>query len=85
MHPEMSEITRKEVLIRMRRRYASAGLEYKGKLIDEAVELFGYHRNRKPLVQRRSHMKAAALRFSCGSVHKGPVKLGAATVNGIMA
>lgn len=44
MHPEMSEITRKEVLTRMRRRYASAGLEYKGKLIDEAVELFGYHR-----------------------------------------
>ena len=29
----------------MRRRYASAGYEYKGKLIDEAVELFGYHRN----------------------------------------
>jgi hypothetical protein len=44
MHPEMSEITRKEVLVRMRRRYAAAGLEYKGKLIDEAVELFGYHR-----------------------------------------
>ena len=38
MHPEMSEITRKEVLARVRRRYASAALEYKGKLIDEAVE-----------------------------------------------
>lgn len=44
MHPEMSEITRKEVLAKMRRRYGAAGLEYKGKLIDEAVELFGYHR-----------------------------------------
>ena len=44
MHPEMSEITRKEVLAKLRRRYATAGLEYKGKLIDEAVELFGYHR-----------------------------------------
>lgn len=28
----------------MRRRYAVAGPVYKGKLIDEAVELFGYHR-----------------------------------------
>lgn len=44
MHPEMSEITRKEVLARLRRRYASAGMEHKSKLIDEAVELFGYHR-----------------------------------------
>src|SRR5262249_22443741 len=44
MHPEMSEITRKEVLAKLRRRYAAAGQEYKGKLIDEAVELFGYHR-----------------------------------------
>jgi hypothetical protein len=44
MHPEMSEITRKEVLAKLRRRYAAAGLEYKGKLIDEAVGLFGYHR-----------------------------------------
>jgi hypothetical protein len=44
MHPEMSEITRKEVLAKLRRRYAAAGLEYKGKLINEAVELFGYHR-----------------------------------------
>jgi hypothetical protein len=44
MHPEMSELTRKEVLAKLRWRYATAGLEYKGKLIDEAVELFGYHR-----------------------------------------
>ena len=44
MHPEMSEITRKEVLAKLRRRYATAGLEYKTKLIDEAVDLFGYHR-----------------------------------------
>ncbi len=44
MHPEMSELTRKEVLTKLRWRYATAGLEHKGKLIDEAVELFGYHR-----------------------------------------
>lgn len=44
MHPEMSEITRKEVLAKMRGRYATAGLEYKTKLINEAVDLFGYHR-----------------------------------------
>jgi len=61
MHPEMSEITRKEVLIRMRRRYASAGLEYKGKLIDEAVELFGYHRKAAIRALGRTAVKAGVL------------------------
>jgi hypothetical protein len=65
MHPEMSELTRKEVMTELRRRYATAGLEYKGKLIDQAVELFGYHR------------KAAirALR-SLGPSRAGPYVLG---------
>jgi len=40
----MSEQTRKEVMGRMRRQYAKAGPEYKRKLLDQAVELFGYHR-----------------------------------------
>ena len=61
MHPEMSEITRKEVLIRMRRRYASAGLEYKGKLIDEAVELLGYHRKAAIRALGRTAVKAGVL------------------------
>lgn len=40
----MSQKTRKEVLTTMRRRYRSAGKEYKKKLLDQAQELFGYHR-----------------------------------------
>jgi hypothetical protein len=44
MHPEMSQITRKEILTKMQVRYGRAGLEYKSKLLDEVVELFGYHR-----------------------------------------
>jgi len=44
MHPNMSEKTRQEVLVRQRERYARAGQEYKTKIINELVELFGYHR-----------------------------------------
>jgi hypothetical protein len=44
LHPEMSQTTRKEILKKMQVRYGRAGQEYKSKLIDEVVELFGYHR-----------------------------------------
>jgi len=44
MHNEMSKETKEEVLARLRRRYASAGAEHKGKLLDQAVEVLGYHR-----------------------------------------
>jgi hypothetical protein len=44
MHPKMSQITRQEVLLRKRDRYQRAGKEHKSKIIDELVELFGYHR-----------------------------------------
>ena len=40
----MSQKTRQEVLARLRRSYAQAGPQYKAKLLDQAVELFGYHR-----------------------------------------
>jgi hypothetical protein len=40
----MSQKTRKEVLERLRRRYRTAGLEHKSKLLDQAQELLGYHR-----------------------------------------
>lgn len=44
MEPKMSQITRTEVLAQKRDRYARAGKEHKTKIINELVELFGYHR-----------------------------------------
>ena len=44
MHPKMSQITRQEVLQCKRDRYHRAGKLHKTKIIDEVVELFGYHR-----------------------------------------
>jgi hypothetical protein len=44
MHPNMSQITRQEVLVQKRDRYARAGKEHKTKILNELVELFGYHR-----------------------------------------
>ena len=40
----MSQRTRDEVLKKLSRRYQSAGQEHKGLLLDQAQELFGYHR-----------------------------------------
>ena len=40
----MSQKTREEVLAQLRQRYKSAGLEHKRKLLNQAQELFGYHR-----------------------------------------
>ncbi|HTG45078.1 MAG TPA: hypothetical protein VK633_11160 [Verrucomicrobiae bacterium] len=40
----MSRKTKKEVLEKLRRCYRKAGSEYRRKLIDQAVELMGYHR-----------------------------------------
>jgi hypothetical protein len=44
MHSDMSKETKEEVLARLRRRYTTAGAEHKAKLLDQAVELLGYHR-----------------------------------------
>ena len=40
----MSGKTRKEVIGKLRQRYRTAGMAYKSKLLDQAQELFGYHR-----------------------------------------
>jgi len=44
MNTKMSQITRQEVLVAKRDRYARAGKEHKTKIINELVELFSYHR-----------------------------------------
>jgi hypothetical protein len=44
MDKTMSQPTKTEVMNKLRRRYESAGLEHKGKLLDQAQELMGYHR-----------------------------------------
>jgi hypothetical protein len=44
MDANMSQNTKKEVLEKLRWRYGRAGLEHRKKLIDQAVELMGYHR-----------------------------------------
>src|SRR5262245_8718207 len=44
MDKGMSQNTRKEVLHKLRRQYGRAGKEYKRKLLDQAQELLGYHR-----------------------------------------
>lgn len=40
----MSEQTKKEVMLKLRSCYRKAGAEYRRKLIDQSVELMGYHR-----------------------------------------
>jgi hypothetical protein len=44
MNTEMSQKTKKEVLNRLRRSYAKAGSEFKHQLLDQTVDLLGYHR-----------------------------------------
>ena len=40
----MNQETREQVMTKLRRRYVSAGLEHKKKLLNQAQELLGYHR-----------------------------------------
>lgn len=58
----MSTTTKTEVLSKLRRRYASAGIEHKGKLIDQAVSLLGYHRKAAIRALNGSTMVAIAIR-----------------------
>jgi hypothetical protein len=48
----MSPGARQEVLRKLRRRYQGGGAEHQRKLIDQAVELLGYHR--KPAIRALS-------------------------------
>src|SRR5689334_2889875 len=76
MHPEMSQNTRKEILKKLRRRYERAGLEYKTKLLDDLVELFGYHRKAAIRALRRPERAEATGPFVLGRRKEYcPVKL----------
>jgi hypothetical protein len=44
MHNDMSKETKEQVLARLRRRYATAGPQHKSQLLNQAVDLLGYHR-----------------------------------------
>ena len=44
MDKTMKQATREQVMAKLRRRYVSAGLEHKKKLLNQAQELLGYHR-----------------------------------------
>jgi hypothetical protein len=63
MDKTMSQRTRKEVLSKLKRRYQSAGLEHKAKLLDQAQELLGYYRKsairalRAPTIERGSRIR----------------------------
>jgi hypothetical protein len=63
MDKDMNQMTRKQVLEKLRRRYETAGAEHKRKLIDQAVQLLGYHR------------KAAIRALRRRSAPRGPVIL----------
>lgn len=64
MHPKMSQITREEVLLRKRDRYQRAGKEHKSKIIDELVELLGYHR--KAAIRALQKPKSRPAPYACG-------------------
>ena len=64
MHSDMSKETKDQVLVRLRRRYVTAGVEYKQKLLDQAVELLGYHRKAAIRALRASPAGAAARRIN---------------------
>jgi hypothetical protein len=65
MDKNMSQSTRIQVLEKLRRRYKAAGAEHKTKLIDQAVQLLGYH--------RKSAIRA--LHQAAASSTKGPLVL----------
>jgi hypothetical protein len=64
MHSDMSKETKDQILARLRRRYETAGLEHKGKLLDQAVELLGYHRKAAIRALRQFQPKAVALKVN---------------------
>jgi hypothetical protein len=64
MHSDMSKKTKEQVLARLRRRYATAGAPHKAKLLDQAVEVLGYHRKAAIRAMRQPQPKELARRLN---------------------
>ncbi len=71
MNTRRSQNTRQEVLAQMRRRYARAGRPFKSQLVNELVELFGYHRKAalrarwpRPAVERAPFVRGRPKEYS---------------------
>jgi hypothetical protein len=59
MDTKMSQITRQEILEKKRGRYERAGKKHKTRIVDELVELFGYHRKAALRALRPRAIRAA--------------------------
>jgi hypothetical protein len=55
----MNQTTRMQVLEKLRRRYGNAGAEHKRKLLDQAVQMLGYHRKAAIRALRRRAVERA--------------------------
>lgn len=64
MHSDMSKETKDQILTRLRRRYATAGVPHKAKLLDQAVDLLGYHRKAAIRALRQPKAQAAVERVN---------------------
>jgi hypothetical protein len=76
MDKNMNRTTRMEVLEKLRRRHRTAGAEYKRKLIDQAVQLLGYHRKAAIRVLRRQAVARGPLILTGWPVKYEPSLLG---------
>jgi len=65
MHKDMNKQTKEQLLARLRRRYATGGRRHRIKLIDQAVELLGYH--------RKAAIRALRVRAQAGRPAAQPV------------
>jgi hypothetical protein len=64
MHSDMSKETKEQILTRLRRRYTTAGAGHKAKLLDQAVELLGYHRKAAIRALRQTQPKEVAAKVN---------------------
>ena len=71
----MSQRTRQEVLAKMKRQYRTAGMEYKSKLLDQAQELFGYHRKAAIRALRAAPVEAGPRILTGRPLEYEPAKL----------